>query len=149
MYENYDEVLDLYSAWLIARAAGGWKVVDIHGPMHMFLYEIRKTQPGYVLAGDGVHANAQGHWLMARGYLTFMGFLASDSQPETLEQALKPFGDKEALVELIRQKQRILSDAWLTKTGHLRPGMSKGLPLDEANSKAEELESLIQSVLPK
>ena len=36
-YEGYDEVLDRYSAWLLARKADGWDVVDVHGPMKRFL----------------------------------------------------------------------------------------------------------------
>lgn len=47
------------------------------------------------------------------------------------------------LLKLIRQRQRLLTDAWLTDTGHLRP-MNKGLPLDEATAKAAEIEVKIR-----
>jgi len=50
----------------------------------------------------------------------------------------------EQLLKLIQQKQRLLKDAWLTDTGHRRPGMSKGLPLAAAQTKAAELQSEIQ-----
>ncbi|HEY1172394.1 MAG TPA: SGNH/GDSL hydrolase family protein [Verrucomicrobiae bacterium] len=43
------------------------------------------------------------------------------------------------LLKLISQRRKLLSDAWLTATGHQRPGMAKGLPLAEAESKAMEL----------
>jgi hypothetical protein len=40
-----------------------------------------------------------------------------------------------------------MKDAWLTVTGHKRPGMNKGLPLAEAQSKAAELEKEIRALL--
>ena len=36
-----------------------------------------------------------------------------------------------AVLKLVQQKQRLLKDAWLTTTGHKRPGMNQGLPLVE------------------
>ena len=39
-----------------------------------------------------------------------------------------------SFTDAIRKHGRILTDAWLTDTGHTRPGMAKGLPLDEAKT---------------
>jgi len=50
-------------------------------------------------------------------------------------------------ISLIKSKQRMLCDSWLTRVGHLRPGMAKGLPLDQANKKAAEMDSHIKSLL--
>jgi hypothetical protein len=50
--------------------------------------------------------------------------------------AVHPRGQE--ILKLIQQKQRLLKDAWLTETGHQRPGMNKGLPLAEAQAKAAE-----------
>ena len=52
----------------------------------------------------------------------------------------------ERLLKLIQQRQRLMRDAWLTDTGHKRPGMKKGLPLAEAQSKAAELEKQIREL---
>jgi hypothetical protein len=43
------------------------------------------------------------------------------------------------ILRLIHTRNRILSDAWLTFIGHKRPGMSKGLPLEEAATKASSI----------
>ena len=40
-----------------------------------------------------------------------------------------------------------MCDTWLTQIGHLRPGMGKGLPLEQAETKASELDSQIQALL--
>jgi hypothetical protein len=50
------------------------------------------------------------------------------------------------ILNLIHTRNRILSDSWLTKIGHKRPGMAKGLPLDEAIAKAEELNQKIKNL---
>ena len=70
-YQGYNEVLDRYSEWLLEQRANGWDVVDAHGPISRHLAERRKQDPGYRLAGDGVHIDTTGHWLIARELLVF------------------------------------------------------------------------------
>lgn len=48
------------------------------------------------------------------------------------------------LLKLIRKRGRILCDAYLTDTGHQRPGMARGLPLAEAESQTAELDKSIR-----
>jgi arylsulfatase A len=50
------------------------------------------------------------------------------------------------LFQLIQQRQRILTDSWLTECGHKRPGMAKGLPVSEATAQANELAKKIHEV---
>ncbi len=146
-YESYNGVLDRYSDWLLAQRAQGWTVLDVHGPMNRYLAERRRTEPGYTLSGDGVHPGATGHWLMARPLLLHFGapgdWATSDS-PAPL-QAMHPRAGE--LINLVQQRQRLLKDAWLTETGHQRPGVNKGLPLAEAQSKAAELSARIEALV--
>lgn len=144
-YEGYDDVLDRYSAWLLQQEAAGWDVVDVHGPMKRFLAEARRRDPSYRLAGDGVHLDATGHWLMAREILRHWGV----RDPRVVEAidgekvlAGQPHGRE--ILELIRQEQRLLKDAWLTAAGHKRPGMTPGRPLEEARRRAGELDAEIR-----
>jgi len=58
--------------------------------------------------------------------------------------SVHPHGEQ--LLKLIQQRQAIMKDAWLTATGHQRPGMSKGLPLPEAEAKAAELDRKIREL---
>ena len=141
---GYNEVLDRYAAWLLEQRAKGWRVIDLHGPMNAFIEEKRETNPDFVFAGDGVHANDAGHTLMA-------GVLIAGLAPAELDawrkiQGMEYFQTTKAkgFTDTIRKRGRILADAWLTDTGHTRPGMAKGLPLDEARTQAAALEKQIR-----
>lgn len=135
-FEGYNGVLDRYADWLVRQRTNGWEVVDIHGPMNCFLAEQRRTNPQFLLAGDGVHANTQGHWLIARELLRHWGAdatLTDADQPEALVRS-SPSGAE--VLKLVQQRERVLKDAWLTHVGHQRPGMGKGKPLAEAEAEA-------------
>ncbi len=147
-YEGYDDVLARYAEWLLARRADGWDVVDVHGPMKHFLTESRRRDPRYRLADDGVHANATGHWLMAREILRHWGVRdPALAAAVNGEKVLARFPHGPAVLKLVQQKQRLLKDAWLTGTGHKRPGMNHGLALDEARRQADRLDSDILALL--
>jgi lysophospholipase L1-like esterase len=145
-YEGYNKVLDRYAEWLLAQRAQGWEVVDVHGPMNHFLAERRRSDPNFILARDGVHANAQGHWLIAREILRYLGAsdeIVSSDSPGALVNSC-PRGSE--VLKLVQQRQRLLKEAWLTHVGHLRPGMNKGKPWLEAERDAEELDSKIRAL---
>jgi lysophospholipase L1-like esterase/pimeloyl-ACP methyl ester carboxylesterase len=141
---GYGNTLDRYAGWMLTQRAAGWDVADLHGPMSRFLADQRKTDPNFFLAGDGVHAGETGHWIMAQQILLHLG--ANDlANIESAEAMLAVHPNGEALLKLVQQKQRVLKDAWLTDTGHKRPGMNKGLPMAEAQAKAAHLDSEIRA----
>jgi lysophospholipase L1-like esterase len=124
--ENYDEVLTRYSSWLVEQSKkAGWEVIDVHAAMTRALQAARQSDPGFTFAKDGVHANEAGHDVIAKTIVAALGgSLDFDSTAYT------------PLRKAIRQRGRILADAYLTAAGHQRPGMTKGLPLAEAQAKA-------------
>ena len=142
---GYGNTLDRYSEWMLAQRAHGWDVVDLHAPMSRFLSERRKTDPNFFLASDGVHPGETGHWIIAREILLHLGAtdLTAANNPTDL---LRSHPEGAALLKLVQQKQRLLKDAWLTDTGHKRPGMNKGAPLPEAQAKAAEIEKQIRAL---
>jgi lysophospholipase L1-like esterase len=75
-YEKYDETLKKYADWLVTLRGKGFIVADPHAATLRFLKEIRKEEPGYFLAGDGIHPNPTGHALLASQIL--QAFNASD-----------------------------------------------------------------------
>jgi lysophospholipase L1-like esterase len=144
-HAGYAATLDHYSDWMLAQRQAGWNVIDIHEPMKRALEEGRGSDPNFYLAGDGIHPGDAGHWMMAKQILLHLG--ARDLRDARSAQAMvesRPNGA--AILKLVRQKQRLLKDAWLTDTGHQRPGMNKGLPLAEAQAKAAELDRQIRSL---
>jgi len=147
-FEGYNTVLDRYSEWLVGQRAPGWVVVDAHFPMAKFIAAERERDPAFKLAGDGVHINATGHWLIAREVLR--AFKApEDKLAEAKDGAgflasVHPRGAD--LLKLIAQRQAVMKDAWLNECGHLRPGMKKGVPVAEAKEKWTELEAKIAEI---
>ncbi len=144
-FEGYNGVLGRYAEWLLAQRKSGWEVVDAHGPMDRFLEERRRTEPKFLLAGDGVHANTQGHWLIAREFLRHLGadegIVAADSPAGLLQS------DPRAaqVLKLVQQRQRTQKDTWLTHVGHVRPGMGKGKTMDEAARDAAEVAAKLRA----
>ena len=145
---GYGATLDRYSEWLVGQRKAGWVVVDSHTPMNRHLAEQRAKDPKFFLAGDGVHCNETGHWLIAKAILLHLGAKEVATMGGAKElTAAHPNG--EALLKLVQQRQRMQKDAWLSECKHLRPGMKAGLPIAEAQAKAAELEKQISAALAK
>ena len=144
-YIGYNEVLDAYSTWLLAQRDKGWQVVDLHGPMNALLAEQRKSDPRFTLAGDGVHMNAAGHWLAARLILLHLGAPAKELEAaKSADELFAHYPHGVEIWRLAEQRQNLLRDAWLSATGHKRPGIAGGQPLDQAEKSARELAEKIQ-----
>jgi outer membrane protein assembly factor BamB len=144
-HPGYGAALGRYADWLLAQRAAGWEVVDVQGPMQRFLTEQRRRDTNFFLAADGVHCGETGQWLIAQQLLLHLGARdAADAADATALVAGHPRGAD--ILKLVQQKQRLLKDAWLTDVGHLRPGMNRGLPLAEAQSRAAEIESQIRTL---
>lgn len=145
--EAYANVLDIYSDWLIScRYANNWNVIDLHWPMKKFLDDKRLADTSFVLAKDGVHPGDPGHWIMAKAILLYLGERDVQNAPDTISAvAFHPNGDK--ILNLVKERSALMKDAWLTATGHKRPGMKVGLPMPEAVKKADEIEGQIKQLL--
>ncbi len=144
-FVGYDAVLTRYSAWIMEGRHGEWDATDIHTPLNTYLAEQRKQKQDFAFAGDGVHLNATGHLLIAREVLRSWG------APEgTLPPLVESPGDvkRDHLAALIHDRQRLLTDAWLTDVGHKRPGMPTGTSVGMAMQKASEQEKQIRASLP-
>jgi lysophospholipase L1-like esterase len=147
--EAYSNVLDIYSDWLIScRYSSDWKVIDIHWPMKKYLQDKRFTDSAFFLAKDGVHPNETGHWLIAKQILLFLGEKGVGSFDDPAG-AFSSFTKGEEVLKLIRQREDMMKDAWLTSTGHKRPEMKTGLPLGEAKKIAAGSEKQIMELLKK
>lgn len=143
----YANVLDNYSDWLLSRKfTDDWKVIDIHWPMLNYLEDQRELDSTFYLAKDGVHPGEVGHWLMAKEILISLGESEVKNIGDIYE-AIASFVNGEEVLRLISKRQALLRDAWLTATGHLRPGLSEGIPLEEAEKKAMEIEVQIKDLL--
>jgi len=150
--KGYGAVLDKYSDWLLSqKKSARWEVVDIHNPMKTYLEAHRaldKTlrMDGFSLANDGVHPGEAGHWLMAKQVLTFLGEKEM-AKYASIKNAMETQPNGLAVWQLVAERQNFMKDAWLSATGHTRPEMKTGMPLNDAKIKATEIEKQIAVLL--
>jgi len=134
-YEGYNTVLDAYSQWLLAmKAEKKWDVLDLHTPMNKAIAEKRKSEPQFTFARDGVHPSPEGQLFIARILLEAWGLnVKADGTPDHANGA--------AIMQKVQKKHAILRSAWLSHVGHKRPGIAAGLPIEEAQKQADELDA--------
>ncbi|MEQ1861235.1 MAG: SGNH/GDSL hydrolase family protein [Chthoniobacteraceae bacterium] len=144
MFAGYDDsVLSHYAEWLLSKREDGWRVVDIHRVMRSILDARRAAEPGFAFAKDGVHPSEAAHWIFS---MELVGELSGADRPAAMElmNRLRDPAFAPDFLKLIRQRGRLLADAWLTEAGHKRPGMKAGLPVAEAEARAKELTERIR-----
>ena len=144
---GYSNVLDRYSQWLNDQSASGWEVADLHTPMAAYLSAHRAVDArfgvdDFALADDGVHPGEAGHWLIAKVLLTHLDETWV-SRFGSIAAAAASFPSGPAILDLVRKRQEMMKDAWLTAAGHKRPGMRTGLPLAAANLDAVRISGII------
>lgn len=141
-FPGYDAVLARYAAWLVAQRAAGWTVIDLHTAMRATLEERRRTEPKFTFSRDSIHPDDDGHWVIARAILAGLGATDLGRVPTAAAMAAAhPQGAE--ILRLVTERQNLMKLAWLTATGHRRPGVKPGLPLDEARAQAAALDQSI------
>ncbi|MFO0923344.1 MAG: SGNH/GDSL hydrolase family protein [Pirellulales bacterium] len=143
---SYNDVLGHYSKWLVDQRSRGWMVVDLNTPMSRELQLQRTKDPKFTFQPDAVHPNEEGHWFIARQWMIAFGdtHAAQWQSPKDYLDARKLSPETMALIE---QRMKVLRDSYLATAGHQRPGMPKGLPLQEALQQADQLTQQIQAKL--
>ncbi|TWT51866.1 GDSL-like Lipase/Acylhydrolase [Thalassoglobus neptunius] len=134
IYDNYDDVIKRYADWILAQKDRVEMVIDLHSPVTNFVSQKRESDPEFVLSGDGVHLNHEGHRILAEAILNAWGVTPSGENDPSLEK-------------LVHQRQMLWHAAYLSDVGHVRPGMNAGPPLDEAEVKANALTEQIEDQL--
>lgn len=143
---SYNDVLDRYADWLIQQRNDGWRVIDLHGPMTDFVRKQRESDPQFTVQPDGVHPSDVGHWFVARQVIAWFGdekSAASATPAEMLNLVRVP----DATFALIKQRAHLRRDSYVGTAGHKRPGVAKGLPVKDAEERAEELTHRIRQSL--
>jgi len=131
----YVGVLDQYSEWLVSRRDDGWMVIDLHSHMQNALDLARKENPQFTYQKDKIHPNSEGHWIMTQPIIRWFGDIPS-SQAASVTEVINLHKLPAGIKPLIQKRMELKRDAWLSHTGHARPGVKNGLPIDK--SKIEE-----------
>ena len=132
-YEGYNDVLAEYAAWLSSLEIKDVFVIDLNGPMLEYTKKQRETDPDFAFSGDGVHPGLAGHVLMAQQILKGIGVPIDEVDPQLYAQNL----EKEKLYDLVQKRRAMRSMAWLVDIGFEKPGEYNGLPVQEAEEKAQ------------
>lgn len=125
---DYDNVLEAYAGWLNSKTAMGWEVVDIRPALREAITDEKSRDPSFRYASDNVHPGDAGHRMIADAVLAGIWPL--------LKLPGKPEVGSPARLKAIGEAQNALKLAWLTQTGHKRPGLPKGSSVAEAEQKA-------------
>ena len=142
----YPAVMQRYSEWLLSRCAYDWQVIDLHSAMKAAVEARRKDDPKFTMSPDGIHPNEEGHWLMARQILGWLGDREAAEAANVTELLQKRKLPTE-LQKLFSQRVGVLRDSYVAAAGHKRPFTAKGLPVEEAEAKVRALDAQITALL--
>jgi transposase len=133
-YEKYDsDVLAKYSEW-VGQQSDVDRIIDLHQALSAYIQNRRASDASFALAKDGVHFGDAIHEFVAGEVIKGLG-LPLFSKPS------------KRLLDICHQRQCLLRDAWLSEIGHKRPGVKAGLPVLEAEKKAEQLRFQAQELV--
>ncbi len=133
------QVLRRYADWLVEqREQAGWHVIDLHAAMTDRLQVRRRSDADFTVQPDGVHPDDEGHQWIAD--ILIQSFAGEEVEPGFRRQW-------QAIRQPVTQRMKLLRDAWLTHTGHQRPGLPPGLPLTEAEAQADQQSRIVRETL--
>ncbi len=133
-FRDYDLVMEKYATWIKSLANEKLTVIDIYTPI-----KAEQAKSNAKFTSDGVHFSEPSSQVIATVLFQQLRNATAEDAASLLKQE-----NFVALRKIVKQRQHILRDALLTETKHLRPGLAKGLPINEAESKAAELRKLIE-----
>lgn len=127
----YDQVMATYSLWLVQQRRYNWQVIDVRTQVLAACAAAKKSDPKFVFARDSIHPGDEGHLMLAQA--TWEG-LAPMMKWNVQAVFADPIKGKP-----LAQSMTLLRNAWLTKTGHKRPGLPVGLPIEQAENRSNAL----------
>ncbi len=146
--EFYPAVMLKYAAWLVSKRAEGWQVIDLHTAMKAEVERRRESDPTFTMSPDGIHPNAEGHWLMAQQILGWLGD-EEVTRAASLENLFQTRQIPAEAATLVSQRVSLTRDSYVQAAGHKRPGVAKGLPVEDAQAKAAEIDQQLTLLLSK
>ncbi len=144
---EYESVVELHANWLLEKSAkDDWMVLDIFHPLKTRQKQSKFSNINASLYGDGIHPNLLGHKLIAGELL---GFLDNSIQPDKFPSSFLFESHQHGLqiVKYLQKRQRYLRNAWLSKIGHSRPNLDKGMPIEKAYQKSQSIDKKVSLLL--
>jgi lysophospholipase L1-like esterase len=129
--EEYEKVLQTYSAWMVAQRKAGWQVVDVHWRLLSEYNNAKRADPKFIYANDGVHPTEKGHSLIARA--VWDGLAANMRWVKDTPLISDTTKNRPLYKSMV-----VLRNAWLSETGCNQPQVNPGLPLDTAEMRSSD-----------
>lgn len=128
---RYNAVLDIYAEWLNGQKKKGWLVADMRPGLSRQIRAAKEKSPRFMYAPDGVHPGPEGHLMIARSvWPAIASFL-------NLSPNVR-FAEGDAFNKIL-ERHNLFKLAWLSETGHKRPGIPAGVPIAELPRIAEDV----------
>jgi lysophospholipase L1-like esterase len=112
-FEDYDQVLQRYSDWLLGLASEELWVIDWHDTINDHMQTIREKDPAFTFTRDGIHPSPAGHFFMARVLADYLGVY---SFPELSWESFSAQEDYQTVAKDRAER----SEAWLKYVGYTR-----------------------------
>jgi lysophospholipase L1-like esterase len=85
-FDGYDDVLAGYSGWLTGFRGRNYAVADAHTALRGHIARMRKADSGYRVSADGIHPDANGHFIIFRELAAALG-MATDGPAAAIDAA--------------------------------------------------------------
>jgi hypothetical protein len=125
-----------YARWELTLGRPGVTVIDPHAAMRTA--RDGRTEPS---SKDKVHPADDGHFLIARTVLAALGVKAPDESLATVKA--------DPLYELVEEKRRLRSAAWMRHVGYTRETTVAPRPLGSAEADAAQIQGRIDALRRK
>ena len=129
--EEYEKVLQAYSAWMVTQRKAGWMVIDVHSRLMLEFNNAKRADPKFIYAQDGVHPTEKGHSLIARAVWDALA-------PGMMWVRDVPLVSDTTKNRPLYKSMVVLRNAWLSEIGHTHPQVSPGLPMETAEKRSND-----------
>ena len=114
-YAEYDQLLTLYSEWLMTLPADNLTVINLHRDLVQKIKARRQSNPAFTIAQDGIHPNNLGHAWIAASLASYWQI----EQPELVESEVEALLATD-IFQSIDSTRKSTSQKWLVEVGYIR-----------------------------
>ena len=125
---GYAQVVAKYAAWLVDQRRYNWQVVDLHTRLLEAITAAKKSDPKFIFAKDGIHPGDEGQRFIAQ--------IAWEGLAPIFKWNPRTVFASAAKIKVLSQSSQLQRNAWLSLTGHKRPGLTEGLSLEQAEARS-------------
>ncbi|WP_179349419.1 SGNH/GDSL hydrolase family protein [Winogradskyella pacifica] len=117
-YYKYNDVLTVYSDWLLSLETEELQVIDLHHHLNPILENMKRITSDSTFVPDGVHPNKIGHFYMAQKILKDLYPEVSIENPVSEIERL----ETDSLYSLVSKRRVLRAEGWRNYIGYTKDG---------------------------